>query len=87
MISTVWLHVSDTAAEAASVLDLLAATLHRDPHVLAERLPVGDSEHCAQVLAGYARAGARRMLLWPVGDGVEQLRRFTAEVAPHVPAA
>jgi alkanesulfonate monooxygenase SsuD/methylene tetrahydromethanopterin reductase-like flavin-dependent oxidoreductase (luciferase family) len=84
MIATVWLHVGDTAAP---VLDLLASTLQRDPHVLAERLPVGDPEHCAEVLAGYARAGVRRMLLWPVGDGAEQLRRFMDEVAPHVPAA
>jgi alkanesulfonate monooxygenase SsuD/methylene tetrahydromethanopterin reductase-like flavin-dependent oxidoreductase (luciferase family) len=84
MIATVWLHVGRTAPE---VLDVLAATLQRDPDVLARRLPVGDPEHCAQVLTGYARAGARRMLLWPVRNGVEQLRRFMHEVAPHVPAA
>jgi alkanesulfonate monooxygenase SsuD/methylene tetrahydromethanopterin reductase-like flavin-dependent oxidoreductase (luciferase family) len=88
MIATVWLHVSSTAHEASSVLaGLLAPTLRRDPRVLAARLPVGTPAHCAQVLTGYVRAGARRVLLWPVGDGVQQLRRFAEEVAPRVPAA
>ena len=51
MIATVWLHVSHTAHEASSVLDgLLAPMLRRDPRVLAQRLPVGDPEHCATVL-------------------------------------
>ncbi len=88
MIATVWLHVSSRVDEVSSVLDdLLAPTLQRAPRDLADRLPVGSAEHCAQVLAGYARAGARRMLLWPVGNGVEQLRRFIDEVAPRIPAA
>ena len=88
MIATVWLHVSSRVDEVSSVLDgLLAPTLQRAPRDLADRLPVGSAEHCAQVLAGYARAGARRMLLWPVGNCVEQLRRFIDEVAPRIPAA
>ena len=84
MIATVWLHVGRTAPE---VLDVLASVLQRDPRVLAARLPVGAAEHCAKVLTGYARAGVRRMLLWPLGDGVEQLRRFVDEVVPHIAAA
>jgi len=83
MIATVWLHVGRTAPQ---VLDVLASLLQRDPQVLAERLPVGTADHCAEVLTGYARAGVRRMLLWPLGDGVEQLRRFRDEVAPHISA-
>lgn len=86
MIATVWLHVSSRVDEVSSVLDdLLAPTLQREPRALAERLPVGSAEHCAEVLADYAQAGARRMLLWPVGEAVEQLRRFMDEVVPHIP--
>jgi alkanesulfonate monooxygenase SsuD/methylene tetrahydromethanopterin reductase-like flavin-dependent oxidoreductase (luciferase family) len=85
VIATVWLHVSDDAGAVAAVLDdVLAPTLRRDPRDLAARLPVGTPEHCVDVLSAYARAGARRVLLWPVGDGVLQLRRFTEQVAPHV---
>lgn len=85
LIATVWLHVSSNADEVASALDLLASTLRREPQVLAERLPVGTPEHCAEVLTGYARAGVRRMLLWPVDGGPAQLRRFMDEVAPRIP--
>ena len=89
MIATVWLHVSSRVDEVSSVLDgLLAPTLQRAPRDLARpsagRRPPSTAR---QVLAGYARAGARRMLLWPVGNGVEQLRRFMDEVAPRIPAA
>ncbi|MCO1654095.1 LLM class flavin-dependent oxidoreductase [Pseudonocardia humida] len=87
MVATVWFHVADDPADAAHVLhDLLAPTLSRDPRDLARSLPVGSPEHCVRVLSDYARAGARHVLLWPVGDGVRQLQRCAEEVAPHVPA-
>jgi alkanesulfonate monooxygenase SsuD/methylene tetrahydromethanopterin reductase-like flavin-dependent oxidoreductase (luciferase family) len=87
MVATVWLHVTRDADAAASVLDhVLAPTLRRDPRDLAEHLPVGTPEHCVDVLGAYARAGVRRVLLWPVGDVVTQLRRFAEQVAPHVAA-
>ena len=85
MIATVWLQVTDSAAEADQVLrDVLAPALARDPGDLAH-LPVGPPEHCARVLADYAAAGARRVLLWPVRDGLRQLRRCAEEIAPHLP--
>ena len=80
-----WLQVTDSAAEAERLLcDVLAPALGRGP---AERghLPVGPPEHCARVLADYAAAGARRVLLWPLRDGIRQLRRCAEEVAPHLP--
>jgi alkanesulfonate monooxygenase SsuD/methylene tetrahydromethanopterin reductase-like flavin-dependent oxidoreductase (luciferase family) len=85
VIATVWLQVTDTTAEADHLLhDVLGPALGRDPGDLAH-LPVGPPEHCVRVLADYAEAGARQVLLWPVRDGLRQLRRCAEEVAPHLP--
>jgi alkanesulfonate monooxygenase SsuD/methylene tetrahydromethanopterin reductase-like flavin-dependent oxidoreductase (luciferase family) len=84
MIATVWLQVTDSAAEADRILrDVLGPALGRDPDGLGH-LPVGPPEHCARVLADYAAAGARQVLLWPVRDGLHQLRRCAEVVAPHL---
>ena len=85
LIATVWLQVTDSAAEADALLrDVLGPALGRDPADL-DHLPVGPPEHCARVLTDYAAAGARRVLLWPLRDGIRQLRRCAEEVAPHLP--
>jgi len=36
---------------------------------------VGSAQHCSEVLAGYAAAGAREVLLWPIRDNLHQLER------------
>jgi len=85
LIATVWLQVTDSAAEADALLrDVLGPALGRDPADLVH-LPVGPPEHCARVLADYAAAGARRVLLWPLRGGLRQLHRCAEEVAPHLP--
>lgn len=84
-IATMWLHVTSDAGEAAAVVDdVLAPVLGRDPRTLAQYLPVGTADHCIAVLNAYARAGARRILLWPVRNPVRQLEVFAEQVAPHV---
>ena len=72
------MYVTDSRQEAERVLgDVLAPTLSRDPEQLAH-LPVGSPEHCADALAGYAAAGARELLVWPVRDSLAQLERCAA---------
>ena len=84
-IATMWLYVTSDAGEAAAVVDdVLAPVLGRDPRTLAQHLPVGSADHCIAVLNAYARAGARRILLWPVRNPARQLEVFTERVAPHV---
>ena len=36
---------------------------------------VGSAQHCSEVLAGYAAADAREVLLWPIRDNLHQLER------------
>lgn len=74
-IATMWLFVTDSRREAKDVLtDVLAPALKRDPAKLAH-LPIGSPQHCSEVLAGYADAGAREVLLWPIRDNLHQLER------------
>lgn len=76
-IATTWLYITDDPRDAQRILtDVLAPTLNRDPAQLAH-LPIGSTEHCTQVLAEYADAGAREVLLWPVRDARQQLERCT----------
>jgi alkanesulfonate monooxygenase SsuD/methylene tetrahydromethanopterin reductase-like flavin-dependent oxidoreductase (luciferase family) len=74
-IATMWLFVTDRRREAEDVLtDVLAPALNRDPAQLVD-LPIGSVQRCSEVLAGYAAAGAREVLLWPVRDNLHQLER------------
>jgi alkanesulfonate monooxygenase SsuD/methylene tetrahydromethanopterin reductase-like flavin-dependent oxidoreductase (luciferase family) len=80
-IATTWLFVTDSRREAEHVLtDVLAPALNRDPAQLVD-LPIGSAEHCSEVLAGYAAAGAREVLLWPIRDNLHQLERGMAVAA------
>jgi alkanesulfonate monooxygenase SsuD/methylene tetrahydromethanopterin reductase-like flavin-dependent oxidoreductase (luciferase family) len=80
-LATMWLYVTDSRSEAEHVRnDLLAPALGRDPAQLPD-LPIGSAAHCSEVLAGYAAAGAREVLLWPVRDSLRQLERGMAAAA------
>lgn len=84
-IATMWLYVASDAEEATAVVeDVLAPALGRDPRTLVQHLPVGTADHCITVLNAYARAGTRRILLWPVRNAARQLETFAEQVAPHV---
>jgi alkanesulfonate monooxygenase SsuD/methylene tetrahydromethanopterin reductase-like flavin-dependent oxidoreductase (luciferase family) len=82
---TMWCHVTEDAATADSVTsDVLAPMLRRPPDDLRGQLLVGPAGACADLLARYADAGVERVLLWPVGDPLEQLNRFHDTVVPRL---
>jgi alkanesulfonate monooxygenase SsuD/methylene tetrahydromethanopterin reductase-like flavin-dependent oxidoreductase (luciferase family) len=86
LLATMWLYVSDDGAAVDHLLhDVLGPVLQRDPDELRAQLPVGPPAHCIELLGRYAEAGARRILLWPVRDPIDQLERFAALVLPQVP--
>jgi len=77
-VATAWLYITEDRAEADRVrTDVLAPTLGRDAAALGH-LPIGSAGHCAEVLAGYAAAGAREVLVWPLRDSLEQLELCAA---------
>lgn len=83
-VATTWLHITDNPREAETILtEVLAPTLNRDPSQLAH-LPIGSPEHCTRVLAEYAAAGAREILVWPVRDHHQQLQRCIAAASSLV---
>jgi alkanesulfonate monooxygenase SsuD/methylene tetrahydromethanopterin reductase-like flavin-dependent oxidoreductase (luciferase family) len=68
-IATTFLHVSEDRGEAERILgDVLAPMLGRP------------AELCAERLAAWAEAGARRIFVWPIGDKLEQLELFRERV-------
>jgi alkanesulfonate monooxygenase SsuD/methylene tetrahydromethanopterin reductase-like flavin-dependent oxidoreductase (luciferase family) len=74
-VATTWLYITDSRREAEHIIvDVLAATLNRDPDSL-RHLPIGSAQHCAETLAGYAAAGADEVIMWPVRDSLQQLER------------
>ena len=84
-LATVFSYVTDEAEEATRILgDVLAPALGRPVEELADRLPVGPAEACAERLRAYAEAGLDRVSIWPVDDELEQLRRFSEAVVPAV---
>jgi alkanesulfonate monooxygenase SsuD/methylene tetrahydromethanopterin reductase-like flavin-dependent oxidoreductase (luciferase family) len=86
LLATMWCYVSEDVATVDHLLrDVLGPVLQRDPDELREQLPVGPPAHCIELLCRYAGSGARRILLWPIRDPIDQLERFAELVMPQVP--
>jgi alkanesulfonate monooxygenase SsuD/methylene tetrahydromethanopterin reductase-like flavin-dependent oxidoreductase (luciferase family) len=86
-IATAWLHVTEDKAGAERALtEVLAPMLNRPAAALRSLpLPIGPAEVCAERLAAFASAGARRIFVWPLGDEVRQFELFRERVVPLVP--
>ena len=86
-IATTWLHVTEDEGEAERTLsEVLAPMLHRSVEALrCAPLLVGPAEVCAERLAAFVAAGARRIFVWPLGDEVAQLERFRERVTCLLP--
>ena len=82
-IATTWLHVTEDKGRAERMLgEVLAPMLHRPPEELRSApLLIGPAEVCAERLAAWVDAGARRIFVWPLGDELAQLERFRERVA------
>ena len=77
-VATAWLYVTEDRAEADRVrTDVLAPTLGRDPAALGH-LPIGGAGALRRGAGGYAAAGAREVLVWPLRDSLEQLELCAA---------
>jgi alkanesulfonate monooxygenase SsuD/methylene tetrahydromethanopterin reductase-like flavin-dependent oxidoreductase (luciferase family) len=48
-------------------------------------LLIGPAERCAERLAAFLDAGARRVFVWPLADELAQLERFRERVVPLLP--
>jgi alkanesulfonate monooxygenase SsuD/methylene tetrahydromethanopterin reductase-like flavin-dependent oxidoreductase (luciferase family) len=82
-IATTWLHVTeDRGGAERTVAEVLVPMLQRPAEVLGSApLLIGPAEVCAERLAAFVAAGARRVLVWPLGDEVAQLELFRERVA------
>ena len=82
-IATNWLHITEDGGAAERMLsDVLAPMLDRPVEALRSApLLIGPAELCAERLAAFVRAGARRIFVWPLGDEVRQLELFRDRVA------
>jgi probable F420-dependent oxidoreductase len=85
-ISTMFFYVSEDRATAERIIkDVLGPMLNRPEEELRRRILVGPARECAEKLAAYHAAGARRIFLWPVEDETRQLTMFREQVVPLVP--
>jgi alkanesulfonate monooxygenase SsuD/methylene tetrahydromethanopterin reductase-like flavin-dependent oxidoreductase (luciferase family) len=87
-IATTWLYITEDQASAERALtDVLAPALNRPAEALGSLpLPIGPVEVCAERLTAFVRAGARRIFVWPLGDGTAQLERLRERVIPLLPS-
>jgi probable F420-dependent oxidoreductase len=86
-LATCWLYVTDDPASERAVVELLSRMLRRSEDEVRTRLPIGSPARCADLFAGYQAAGVGRVLVWPVGDELEQIERLAADVIPALPTA
>lgn len=83
-LATVWLYVTDDPAKERAVVARLSQMLRRSEEEVARRLPVGSPARCVDLFGRYQAAGVGRVLVWPVGDELEQIERVAADVIPQV---
>jgi alkanesulfonate monooxygenase SsuD/methylene tetrahydromethanopterin reductase-like flavin-dependent oxidoreductase (luciferase family) len=85
-IVTTWLYVTeDRGAAERMVAEVLAPMLQRPAEALnAAPLLIGPAEVCAERLAAFVAAGARRVFVWPLGDELAQLELFRERVASRI---
>ena len=84
-IATMFFHVTrDRATAKRIVWDILSPTLGRPETELSRRLLIGPAEECAEKVVAYRKAGAGRLLIWPVEDELRQLAAFREQVVPLV---
>ncbi len=83
-LATMWTYVTESGTEARTKLEGLARMLRRDPVALSEQVLIGPVEECAATLARYVEVGVDGVFIWPVGDPIDQLLRFSASVVPHL---
>lgn len=83
-ISTMYLRITDSEAEAERALERVAVSAHQPADSLRQTLAIGPPEHCAAVLNAYAEAGAQRVFVHPVDEPLEQIRLFMENVVPLV---
>lgn len=81
-IATTYMHLTDDPAKADSVLRMLVSP-RQAPADLRDRSLIGTPEDCIRKVRLLEAAGAQEVFVWPVGDEVNQLRRFADEVFPH----
>jgi alkanesulfonate monooxygenase SsuD/methylene tetrahydromethanopterin reductase-like flavin-dependent oxidoreductase (luciferase family) len=80
-LATMWFHIDDHAAD--DVLNIrLAPAVGRPAEQLRERLAFGPAGQVLDKLMAFREAGVRRLFVWPVGDDIDQLHRFAADVLP-----
>jgi alkanesulfonate monooxygenase SsuD/methylene tetrahydromethanopterin reductase-like flavin-dependent oxidoreductase (luciferase family) len=86
-IATTWLYITEDKGVAERMVgDVLAPMLHRPAEALRSApLLIGPAEVCAERLAAFVDAGARRIFVWPLGDEVAQLELFRERVTCLVP--
>ncbi len=84
-LATCWMHVTDDTAKEQAVVEVLSKLLRRSEEEVRTRLPIGSPARCADLFARYQAAGVGRVLVWPVGDELEQIERLAAEVIPNLP--
>jgi alkanesulfonate monooxygenase SsuD/methylene tetrahydromethanopterin reductase-like flavin-dependent oxidoreductase (luciferase family) len=85
-LATTWLHITEDIGQAERMIgDVLAPMLHRPAEELRSApLLIGPAEVCAERLAAYLDAGARRIFVWPLRDEVRQLELFRERVTSAV---
>jgi alkanesulfonate monooxygenase SsuD/methylene tetrahydromethanopterin reductase-like flavin-dependent oxidoreductase (luciferase family) len=87
-LATMFFYVTEDRGEAERILtEVVSPAINRPAEELAQRLPIGPAEECAEKLVAYQSAGVQRVYLWPTGDDLHQLEMLWDRVVPLVTAA
>ena len=78
-VATMWFHIDDRHADDV-LAERLLPVIRRPIEDLRDRLAFGSAQAVLDKIGAFRDAGVQRMFVWPVGDDIAQLQRFSAEV-------
>ena len=74
-LATMWFHIDDHAD--AVLEERLAPVMNRSVDELRSRLAFGSAAEVVDKIGAFRDAGLQWLFVWPVGDEIEQLHRFS----------
>ncbi len=81
-LATMWFHIDERADQVLE--ERLAPVMHRSVDELRSRLSFGTAGEVIDKLGAFRDAGVQWLFVWPVGDELDQLHRFSEQVMPSV---
>lgn len=84
-LASMFFHITEDKQRADRAVGEIASALGRQPEEARKRLLIGSVAECADKLSALEQAGVERILIWPIGESIEQIEVFAQSFVSPAP--